>query len=85
MHQRSCLFDQGLGWNPQPPVQVPGHGHGKRALVIEHFVNTVGAADLRDEIFDREIALLHHELDGFDRVGEIEREMSCLIRLNQGY
>ncbi len=48
MHQLSCLFDQGLGWNPEPPVQVPGHGHSKRALVIEHFVNAVGAADVRD-------------------------------------
>ena len=37
--------------------------------VIEHFVNAVWAADVRNEILDCEIPLLHHELDGFDRVG----------------
>jgi hypothetical protein len=41
------------------------------------------AADIRHEISRRQVPLLHHELDRFDRVGQIEREVPALVRLDQ--
>ena len=61
----SSLLNQRFGRDAKTFVQPPRLGHGQRALVIEYFLDAIGLTDVRHQIFDREIALLHHEFDGF--------------------
>ena len=69
------LFDQGFRGTAQPAVQFPSHGHGQRTLPIEYLVNPIRSADIGHEVFDRQVALLHHQLDRLNRVREIKRKM----------
>jgi hypothetical protein len=73
------VFHPGFGRNFQPGVKLPNHSHSQGTLVTEHLVNTTGLADVGHGVLYREVTLLHDEFDGFDRIGQIKREVLGLI------
>ncbi len=68
----SCsLFDETLGWNSKGGVKLPNHGKGQWASAIQHLIDSVQPSDGRLQVFRRQVALVHDELDGFDGIGKL--------------
>ncbi|MNG13652.1 hypothetical protein D3C84_973420 [compost metagenome] len=65
-------------------MQLPDHRQGERALAVEHLIDAIASTDGRLQILCRQPGLLHAELDGLDRVGQVNREVLAFIGFGQG-
>jgi hypothetical protein len=64
-------------------VQLPDHSQRQGPFTVEHLINAIWLPDVGHEVLHRKVALFHGELDGFDRVGQLEWKVFGFVRLDQ--
>ena len=79
----SRLPNQALCRYAQSGVQFPDHRHGEFSLAIEHLINPVAPPDHGLQVFRFEPLLIHAELDGLYRIGQINRMVLDLVGFNE--
>src|SRR5258708_2823700 len=76
---RSRLY-QDVGRNSQLVMKGPDHLEGESALLLKNFVDPGALPDQADQSASILALLLETELDGFDRIRNIDWQVLALIR-----
>jgi hypothetical protein len=77
------LLDKAFRRDAQISVQLPDHLEGQRPFMTEDLVDSIGAADHWLQILHGEPTLLHHELDGLDRIGQLQGKVLAFVGFDQ--
>src|SRR5437016_14572666 len=76
-------LDERFRRDPKSLMQTPDHFQRERSLAVQHFMDSIPAADIRDQVARLQRVLVHMILDRFDRVRKVQRVVLALEGLHQ--